>query len=171
MSRGYGQRGFSLAELLVACAVFALLSSVALVYVGSDRSRQQLQQAAQQLQLAIDRGRLAAQRQHRACAIALLARGSSLERPSLPPCRGVRPLLGLQQWPGLGLDWHTNLPEQLRFSRNGLVLNGGLVVFSHPASKLRPCVVLSLPLGVTRQGEYAVDPLQELSSARCLPPS
>jgi len=51
------------------------------------------------------------------------------------------------------------------------VLDGGLVVFSHAASTLRPCVVLSLPLGVTRQGVYAVDPVQELISSRCLPPS
>jgi hypothetical protein len=69
------------------------------------------------------------------------------------------------------VEWLTNLPEQLRFGSNGLVLDGGLVVFSHSASTLRPCVVLSLPLGVTRQGVYELDPLQELSSARCLPPS
>ena len=171
MRRGYGQRGFSLTELLVAGAVLALLSSVALVHAGSDRARQQLQQAAQQFQVAIDRGRLAAQRQHRACAIALRASEPPLGKPSMPACPGVGHLFGPQQRRGSGVVWHTNLPEQLRFSSNGLVLDGGLVVFSHPASQLRPCVVLSLPLGVTRQGVYELDPLQELSSARCLPPS
>jgi len=171
MRRGYGQRGFSLTELLVASAVLALLSSVALVHAGSDRARQQLQQAAQQFQVAIDRGRLAAQRQHRACAIALRASEPPLGKPSMPACPGVGHLFGPQQRRGSGVVWHTNLPEQLRFSSNGLVLDGGLVVFSHPASQLRPCVVLSLPLGVTRQGVFAVDPVQELSSARCLPPS
>ena len=171
MRRGYGQRGFSLTELLVAGAVLALLSSVALVHAGSDRARQQLQQAAQQFQVAIDRGRLAAQRQHRACAIALRASEPPLGKPSMPACPGVGHLFGPQQRRGSGVVWHTNLPEQLRFSSNGLVLDGGLVVFSHPASQLRPCVVLSLPLGVTRQGVFAVDPVQELISSRCLPPS
>ena len=170
MNRGLSQRGFSVLELLVAGAVLTLLTSMALVHAGSDRSRQQLQQAAQQLQVAIDRGRLAAQRQHRACAVALHTREPSSGRPSLPACDGVGLLLVTQQRSASRLVWHTNLPAQLRFSSNGLVLDGGLVVFSHPARRRRPCVVISLPLGVTRQGVYATDPSQELSSRRCLPP-
>jgi len=171
MSRWNEPRGFSLLELLMAGAVLTLLSGVTLVHAGRDRSRQQLHQAAQRLQVAIDRGRLVAQRQHRACVIALTEREPSADSASLPPCAGVMPLLVQLQREGPGVRWHANLPVQLRFSRNGLLLDGGLVVFSHQASTLRPCVVISLPLGVTRQGVYGADPLQELNSSRCRPSS
>jgi hypothetical protein len=40
----------------------------------------------------------------------------------------------------------------VRFSSNGLVLDGGTVVVGHPATALFRCVVVSLPLGVTRVG-------------------
>ena len=47
-----------------------------------------------------------------------------------------------------------NLPAAVRFSANGLVLDGGTVVVSHPGTSLARCVVVSLPLGVTRVGLY-----------------
>ena len=70
-----------------------------------------------------------------------------------------------------GIKAHTNLPPRLRFSINGLLLDGGLVVFSQQGTSYRPCVVASLPLGVTRQGTYGADPAQELNSRFCLPRS
>ena len=72
MIRQTSTAGFSLPELLVATSLLGVLSTVALVHAGPDRSRQQLDQAAQGLQLAIDRARLAAQRDQQACGLQLM---------------------------------------------------------------------------------------------------
>jgi hypothetical protein len=51
-----------------------------------------------------------------------------------------------------GLRLEHNLPPALRFSSNGLVLDAGTVLVAHRATALNRCVVVSLPLGVTRVG-------------------
>ena len=169
MNRQTPTAGFSLPELLVTTAVLGVLSTVALVHAGPDRSRQQLDQAAQGLQLAIDRARLMAERDQQACGLQLMPELGGAES-DLQPCPTVAPPLAS---PGLaaGIKAHTNLPPRLRFSINGLLLDGGLVVFSTQGTGHRPCVVASLPLGVTRQGTYGADPAQELTSRSCLPRS
>ena len=169
MNRKTPTAGFSLPELLVTTAVLGVLSTVALVHAGPDRSRQQLDQAAQGLQLAIDRARLAAERDQQACGLQLMPELGGAES-DLQPCPTVAPPLASH---GLaaGIKAHTNLPPRLRFSINGLLLDGGLVVFSKQGTSHRPCVVASLPLGVTRQGTYGADPAQELNSRFCLPRS
>ena len=68
-----------------------------------------------------------------------------------------------------GVLIHANLPNRLRFTRNGLLLDGGIVVFSHPGAQKRSCVVVSLPLGVTRSGRYSADPTLGVNSQNCLP--
>lgn len=40
----------------------------------------------------------------------------------------------------------------MRFSGSGLVLDGGTVLVEAPGTELRRCVVVALPLGVTRVG-------------------
>jgi hypothetical protein len=45
-----------------------------------------------------------------------------------------------------------NLPGEVRFTANGLLLDGGTVMLRHPHTTLTRCVVVSLPLGVTRVG-------------------
>ena len=169
MNRQTPTAGFSLLELLVTTAVLGVLSTVALVHAGPDRSRQQLDQAAQGLQLAIDRARLAAQRDQQACGLDLMPELGGAES-DLSPCPTVAPLLASPRLAS-GIEAHTNLPPRLRFSINGLLLDGGLVVFSQQSTSHRPCVVASLPLGVTRQGTYGADPAQELNSRFCLPRS
>ena len=68
-----------------------------------------------------------------------------------------------------GLELHSNLPDAVRFSTNGLVLDGGLVVLSHPSHGQAFCLVIGLPLGISRSGVYRGDPSGSLSSALCLP--
>ena len=169
MNRQTPTAGFSLPELLVTTAVLGVLSTVALVHAGPDRSRQQLDQAAQGLRLAIDRARLVTQRDQQACGLELMPELGGAES-DLQPCPTVAPPLASH---GLasGIEAHTNLPPRLRFSINGLLLDGGLVVFSKQGTGHRPCVVASLPLGVIRQGTYGADPAQELNSRSCLPRS
>jgi hypothetical protein len=47
-----------------------------------------------------------------------------------------------------------NFPAVLRFSSNGLVLDGGTAVLSSSGTTLQRCLVMALPLGITRLGRY-----------------
>jgi hypothetical protein len=67
------------------------------------------------------------------------------------------------------LQLQSNLPEMLRFTANGLLLDGGLVVLSHPRVSHRLCMVIGLPLGITRSGIYQADPAVAFSSTHCRP--
>ena len=155
-------------ELLCAMAVLALLSSVALVNARPPHQRQQLEAASQRFQLAIDRARLKARRDQQPCSLGLRHEGETSQ--GLPRCAsGGHPLPAADA--NSGVQVHTNMPSQLRFTTNGLLLDGGLVVFSHPGARSRLCVVVSLPLGVTRRGHYGADPALELSSRHCRPAS
>ena len=148
-------------------ALLGLLGSMSVQNGGALLARQRLEAATRSVEQGINRARAEATQRQGPCGMRLG------QTAWLPPSAGsaLEPCFsGSAPWPQ-GVVLQHNFPDLLRFTGSGLVLDGGLVVFSHPASKLRPCVVLSLPLGVTRQGEYAVDPLQELSSASCLPPS
>ena len=79
---------------------------------------------------------------------------------------------------------HSNLPEVVRFTANGLVIDAGLVVLGRSGTTYRRCLVVSLPLGITRIGRYAgaaadatadaaldlqANPAAGLSSSACLP--
>ena len=153
-------------ELLCAMAVLALLSGVALVNARPQHNRQQLEAASQRFQLAIDRARLTARRDQQACSLGLGHEGETSQ--GLPRCAsGGHPLPAADA--NSGVQVHTNMPSQLRFTTNGLLLDGGLVVFSHSGASSRLCVVVSLPLGVTRRGRYSADPALELSSQHCRP--
>ena len=59
---------------------------------------------------------------------------------------------------------HTNLPDVIRVSANGLLLDGGTTVISHERLDQSRCLVVSLPLGVSRVGTYQGD-LPELGEA------
>jgi hypothetical protein len=54
-----------------------------------------------------------------------------------------------------------NFPAVLRFSSNGLVLDGGTAVLTSSGTTLQRCLVMALPLGITRLGRY--------QSGRCDP--
>lgn len=47
-----------------------------------------------------------------------------------------------------------NFPAVLRFSRNGLVLDGGTAVLQASGTAVQRCLVMSPPLGITRVGRY-----------------
>ena len=119
--------------------------------------------------VGVDRARQSAERDGRPCALSLTAEGWRAPAGSvLPPCRAAGLALA-EPLSRTEIQLSTNLPESLRFSLNGLVLDGGLVVLSSPGSSHRRCVVISLPLGVTREGLYGQDPITRLSSGLCRP--
>ena len=53
--------------------------------------------------------------------------------------------------------------------QNRVVLDGGLVVLSHPRVVRRLCMVIGLPLGITRTGIYQADPAVAFSRSHCRP--
>ena len=160
--------GFSLPELLVVIAIVGILASAAMAHSGRDRERVQLTTALRRLQIGLDRGRMAAERSGEPCGMRLTSQGWQ------PPLAGeLRPCPGaattLVELGALSLDIHSNLPETVRFSSNGLVLDGGLVVLGHQRLSHHRCLVIGLPLGISRSGVYRGDLNSSLSSVLCLP--
>ena len=160
--------GFSLLECLVVVALLGILATLAIPSSSAVQRRLELDSGLRRLQVGLDRGRMAAERNRQPCALQLSTNGwiSPLEG-DLPACRGaVTPLAET----GAGdLELRSNLPDAVRFSANGLVLDGGLVVLSHPSHGQALCLVIGLPLGISRSGVYRGDPSSSLSSALCLP--
>jgi hypothetical protein len=116
---------------------------------------QRLQTASQRVTGGLEEGRAAALRLGQACGLRLGAKGwESPHGSGLPPCLGVTPGLGSGVDSGAGEpEVSHNLPDPVRFTANGLVLDGGTVWLRSNATPLVRCVVVSLPLGVTRVGK------------------
>ena len=150
--------GFSLVELMVTVAVVGIIASLSTPNSATERDRLQLDAAVRRLQLGLERARLAARRAQQACGISLAR--DSWEQPeqqhvpaALVSCSGVG--LALQEAFEQGpIRVHTNLPDVIRVSANGLLLDGGTTVISHERVARSLCLVVSLPLGVSRVGVY-----------------
>lgn len=139
--------GWSLIELLLALALVLGLAGWATRGEGEARARQRLQGASQRLVGGLEEARAAALREGRACGLALGPGGWQASRGTvLPACPGVDG--GVAE----GVELSHNLPDPVRFSANGLVLDGGTVWLRSRGTALVRCVVVSLPLGITRVG-------------------
>lgn len=146
------QAGFSLPELLVALVIVGLLAALGFSGGVETLARQRLEVALRRLDQGIQRARAEAQRRGVACGLSL--KGAAWAPPSvgeLPPCQHNEESLQEPMAAGV-LQVEHNLPAVLRFSSNGLVLDGGTVVLSTEGTALRRCLVLALPLGITRLG-------------------
>ena len=141
--------GFFLPELLVAMAVLAVLACIGLGQGGEVLARQRVEAALRRLEQGINRARLEAIRRGEPCGISL-ANGAWLppaQSSGLDSCfAGEEPIAESV------VQISHNFPETLRFSRNGLVLDGGSVVLRSEGTPLQRCLVMSLPLGVMRMG-------------------
>ncbi|QNI81638.1 prepilin-type N-terminal cleavage/methylation domain containing protein [Synechococcus sp. RS9907] len=160
--------GFSLVECLVVVALLGILATLAIPSSSAVQRRLELDSGLRRLRVGLDRGRMAAERNRQPCALQLSVTGwKSPPAGDLPACRGGVTLL-TETGEGV-LELRSNLPDAVRFSSNGLVLDGGLVVLSHPSHGQALCLVIGLPLGISRSGVYRGDPSGPLSSALCLP--
>ena len=158
--------GFSVLELLVVVVIVGILATMALVQRGRDRERLALEVGWRRLRTGLDRGRMAAERHAEPCGLALSQGGwQAPASGALVPCRGAG--MALAELGSSPLQLQTNLPEMLRFTANGLLLDGGLVVLSHRRVSHRLCMVIGLPLGITRTGIYQADPAVAFSSSHC----
>ncbi|MEB3170482.1 MAG: GspH/FimT family protein [Synechococcaceae cyanobacterium] len=146
--------GLSIAELLVAVALLGLLALPGLRWASGSLVRQRLEHASRRVALGLEWGRAAAQRSGRPCALRLTAEGwQGAPGGELPDCLEER--LALVEDPAAtALQLEHNLPEVVRFTSNGLVLDGGTVRLAAAGTPLVRCVVVSLPLGVVRIGRW-----------------
>jgi prepilin-type N-terminal cleavage/methylation domain-containing protein len=134
------EAGLSLPELLVAVAVLGLLLAFGGITGQGFVARQRVEVAARELVSAIERERDLALRQARPRSLAVHGSGGLLE------AAGVA---------GGGVELSHNLPEELRVTANGLLIDGGTVVVEGPGTDLRRCLVMALPVGVLRLGRYS----------------
>jgi type II secretory pathway pseudopilin PulG len=146
--------GLSLAELLLAVALLVILAAIALPSGQGSLARMRVEAASRGVVLAIERERDRALRLGRSASLPVEGDGGLVEQ--LVTEHG-------------GVELHHNLPAQLRFSANGLLIDGGTVVVAGAGTPLRRCVVWSLPLGVLRKGHYTGDPGGAPQAGQCQP--
>jgi prepilin-type N-terminal cleavage/methylation domain-containing protein len=157
--------GFTLAELLVAVALLGLLAALSLDGGQRSLARTRVEVATRRLGWGLEQARQQAQTLGQPCALELGPSGwREPSGGSLAGC-AIAPAGGDSE--GSGVDVRHNLPAALRVSSNGLVLDGGTVVISASGTDLRRCLVVSLPLGVVRQGRYAGAADAAPSSSAC----
>jgi prepilin-type N-terminal cleavage/methylation domain-containing protein len=146
--------GFSLPELLVGLAILGLLAALGWTGGSETLARQRIESATRRLEQGIQRGRAEAQKLGRPCGLSLQQEGwAPPAASSLPPC--LQTLERLKEPIASGeVQLVHNFPAVLRFSSNGLVLDGGTAVLSTPGTTLQRCLVMALPLGITRLGRY-----------------
>jgi Tfp pilus assembly protein FimT len=139
--------GWTLTELLL----IVVLLGVSVVLVsrgdGEAQARQKLQTASQRVVGGLEEARATAMRKGRSCGLALGSAGwQAPQGGALEACQVQEPQLDS------GVEVSHNLPNPVRFSANGLVLDGGTVWLRSQGTPLVKCVVVSLPLGITRVG-------------------
>ena len=150
----------SLVELLTAVAIAGILAGTSINASRRPLAHQRLLAAARQLELGIEQARDQAMDQQAPCALALGEAGwIAPDDGSLPACtHATGPLLA--GYRGDGLQLKHNITA-LQFTSNGLVLGGGTVRLAIDGLAQERCVVISLPLGITRRGLW--------NEGQCLP--
>ncbi len=158
----HASAGFSLPELLVTVSVLGLLASLAIDGGQRSLARMRVETTSRRLGWGLEQARRQAQSLGQPCALELGPSGwRQPSGGSLPGC-GVA---DVELEPNVAIG--SNLPGALRFSSNGLVLDGGTVVISAAGTELRRCLVMSLPLGVVRLGRYEGEQGDSPSSSAC----
>lgn len=160
--------GFTAVELLVVITILAVLAVLSFHHGGELLTRQRLESSSRRIALGIERGRLLAQRMGQPCGLSLGPSGWGLPVDASAGCMGAQ----LGKGEGLAdgsITINHNLPAVVRFTANGLVLDGGTVVITAAGSQLKRCLVMALPLGIVRLGRYGADPRLGLRAEACLP--
>lgn len=141
----------SLVELLTAVTIVGILAGTSINASRRPLAHEQLLAATRQLELGIEQARDQAMDQQAPCALGLGKTGwVEPDEGSVPACsHATGPLLAGDRGDGLQLKHNITA---LQFTSNGLVLGGGTVRLAVDGLDQERCVVISLPLGMTRQG-------------------
>lgn len=162
----HSDQGFSLTELLVSTSILGLLASLSIGSGAELLARERVEASTRLLLEGIQKGRSEAERTGQPCGLSLGEQGwQAPQDSSLPPCQsalGDRDDLKHKD----RVRWTSSLPSTLRFTANGLVIDGGTVVVWGEGTPLQRCLVMALPLGVVRLGRYAGQP-RSLDPAAC----
>ena len=145
----------NLTEILVSVAISAGFVSLCLVGAQGSLARQELESASRELWLGLERARNQAEQQGKPCALQLGGRGwQAPALGDLASCDQAEvELFDVSKSERFQLS--NNFSSPLVFTANGLVLGGGTAILKHSSSGLSRCLVISLPLGITRVGNYA----------------
>lgn len=148
------EAAFSLPELVIVAMLLGAMAVLGLRQGAESLARERVESASRRIALGLERGRLAAVRSGRPCALTL-GEGSwqAPSGTSLPACEGLDPPAGEGIDAGVVRLEH-NLPPLVRFTSNGLVLDGGTVRIAADGTALERCLVMALPLGVVRLGRW-----------------
>ena len=145
--------GFTLSETLLALALVGLLAQLGLTSAIRDLAAARLEGASRRVMVGLERGRDAALRLGQPCVLALTADGwQEPQGSSLPACEGAAMDLGEGLGGGPAVSLSHTLPAAVRFTSNGLIIDGGTVLLSTEGTDLVRCVVVALPLGITSLG-------------------
>jgi Tfp pilus assembly protein FimT len=154
---GHGLRdaaGTTLAELLMVIALVGLVAGWAFGVKPESLARQQVETAMRRLVVALERGRAAAERNGQPCALELGAWGwRGAEAQGAGACTAADTSLDEDLLKGELLLSHS-FSGPLRFSSNGLAIDGGTALVGAVGTDLVRCLVVSPPLGVMRVGRY-----------------
>lgn len=163
-------RGFTVVEMLIAASVLALLAGACFGSASETLARQRVEAASRRLEQGIEEARTNAEQRRSACSLALAKEAlSAAADAALPPCLAEDTPLSEGLAGNEQLQLRHNLPAELRFTANGLLIDGGTVVIGAAGTALKRCLVVALPLGVVRIGRYGGRDGDALSSAACLP--
>jgi prepilin-type N-terminal cleavage/methylation domain-containing protein len=161
--------GFTLVELLITVAVIGLMASLGWGGYGDQLARLEVEAAARRLVVGMERGRDAAERTAEGCALELGPEGwRGVEGSDPPACIGADTPLSEGVLPS-GLLFGSTFSGPVRFTANGLTIDGGTAVVGHAGTRLVRCVVMSMPLGVTRVGRYGGVVTARPQAGLCLP--
>lgn len=174
---GGGDQGCSLPELMVAAGLLTALAGVCLGSGVENLARQRLDAASRRLSQGLDKARSTAEERGVACGLRLNQEGwgptNVAGQPltgdaGLPACLSEGHALseGLNKQ---SVDLRHNLPAQLRITTNGLLLDSGTVVLSSQGTAHQRCLVVSLPLGIVREGRYSGRSDEPVNSSACRP--
>lgn len=150
--------GFSLVEVLIVLLIGGGFGLIGLRMATSFLAAERVEAATRRIADGLEQGRLAAIRSSRACGLRLT--GSSGWKASatgpVQPCSLIQLAEADDDEPGR-IQLEHNLPEVVRFTSNGLIIDGGTIKLTEPGAGITRCLVISLPLGVVRFGLWDAD--------------